>query len=593
MDNPLILFAHLVLEQPKVFRRDDLAVLFYPDSDDLRAKQNLRQVIHRLRRLLHEEASPVPLLLIDALTIQLNPEANFWCDVNAFQQIYTSIKKHPHRRLGICHNCMEKLQEEVRLYQGDFLRGYGMRVDGLLGEWVNAVRNDLKNKTTWMLSQLAEFNFNHRQLDLCQENIDHLFAIDPYDEQNLRLEMQLNWLTGHRNKSLKKYFNFRKQLLDDLNLQPEMETTRLAQKIRLIENPSDGPGADGLKFPLVRRPILGDELPVSHNRFCGYQKELELISEFLDCHDNQLITLKGGLGAGKTRLALEAASRKIDDWTDGVYYVSLRKSQHKYGDLKEALVTSLGIPSHNLVDHRRNIIKHLCGKEMLIILDDGDYFASQIELIQNIISTFSAIKIIVTARRYLNVRGQKLINIHGLEYPPESEINMDALDIASETIFEKYSSSRLFFECARNEKPSFQPSAEDIRYINACCTITTGVPLLIENLALYVRLLSCKQIYEDLYRVIHQLTGTELYKRRYSYIWKVFEATWDSLTAHEQFVLTRIYQNPDGVSLDDLMKQEDIIPDVVFDLQERSKLIHVAGDRLIPHPIMRMMVAAR
>src|SRR5207244_3140676 len=68
---------------------------------------------------------------------------------------------------------------------------------------------------------------------------------------------------------------------------------------------------------------VSHNLPRQLTPFIGRTVELERILERLDSPDYYLITLMGPGGAGKTRLALEAASRQVGAFDDGVYWVPL------------------------------------------------------------------------------------------------------------------------------------------------------------------------------------------------------------------------------------------------------------------------------
>src|SRR5690349_11763500 len=73
------LLAYLVLEAGRAHTRDALAALFWPDEPDHVARQNLRQALYQLRRLLGE--GDEPLLLVTRDAVQLNPARECALDV--------------------------------------------------------------------------------------------------------------------------------------------------------------------------------------------------------------------------------------------------------------------------------------------------------------------------------------------------------------------------------------------------------------------------------------------------------------------------------------------------------------------------------
>src|SRR5512138_1377838 len=72
------LFAYLILNAGTAYRREKLAGLIWPDTDDVRARNNLRHVLWRLRKVLGEEY-----LQANDLTLTFNTASAYWLDVAA------------------------------------------------------------------------------------------------------------------------------------------------------------------------------------------------------------------------------------------------------------------------------------------------------------------------------------------------------------------------------------------------------------------------------------------------------------------------------------------------------------------------------
>jgi class 3 adenylate cyclase len=83
---------------------------------------------------------------------------------------------------------------------------------------------------------------------------------------------------------------------------------------------------DGLERdfpPLATLESRPTNLPPQPTPLIGRERELAEILELLRTSDLRLLTLTGPGGAGKTRLALQAAADLLDDFADGAFFVGL------------------------------------------------------------------------------------------------------------------------------------------------------------------------------------------------------------------------------------------------------------------------------
>src|SRR5206468_11570946 len=77
---------------------------------------------------------------------------------------------------------------------------------------------------------------------------------------------------------------------------------------------------DAGEFPPLRS-VDQTNLPVQPTPFVGRERELAEVLALLDVH--RIVTLTGPGGSGKTRLALQAAAENVEQYGDGVWFVSL------------------------------------------------------------------------------------------------------------------------------------------------------------------------------------------------------------------------------------------------------------------------------
>ncbi|MGQ9494154.1 MAG: AfsR/SARP family transcriptional regulator [Anaerolineae bacterium] len=108
------LLAYLIMHRQCPHARDELAMLFWGDRDDVHARHSLATALWRIRRLLGEEY-----LLSDSASVQFNPTSAFWLDVAEFEQLLTMGRKAPDEKCAAGH-----WRQAVDLYRSDLLEGF-------------------------------------------------------------------------------------------------------------------------------------------------------------------------------------------------------------------------------------------------------------------------------------------------------------------------------------------------------------------------------------------------------------------------------------------------------------------------------------
>jgi DNA-binding SARP family transcriptional activator len=103
------ILIYLALHPGRPLSREVLAALFWPEEPDSRARANLRQNLHQLRKLLGDLDDPqTPFLLVSRHDVQLNPQSDYAVDV---LQFLAAIED-------------QDLETAVSLYHGDLLPGF-------------------------------------------------------------------------------------------------------------------------------------------------------------------------------------------------------------------------------------------------------------------------------------------------------------------------------------------------------------------------------------------------------------------------------------------------------------------------------------
>src|SRR5262249_39835231 len=117
-----------------------------------------------------------------------------------------------------------------------------------------------------------------------------------------------------------------------------------------------------------------------------------------------------------------------------------------------------------------------------------------------ILTAGPTIKVLVTSRVPLHVRGEQEFAVPPLALPPALS-RMDAGKLAS------YAAVALFFERAQAVAPSFAATEETAQVVAEICTRLDGLPLAIELAAARIKLLPPQALLERLEHRLHVLTS--------------------------------------------------------------------------------------
>lgn len=586
-DNSLLLMTLIALQPEKIYRRSELASLLYPDHDDQRASQNVRQVIHRLRKLLGDDVRKTPVLLVDSVTIRVNPETSLVSDVAQFTGQFTLtrhlIRQHSHRRLEVCRSCNQKIENLLSMYGGDLLEGYLPDTGGTLDDRIPAMRQELQSDLLWCQKQAAAHYFASGRLDPCAAILGQILQAEPLDEAALRMQMKVLLIQGRRNQALLCYHAFQAELHLQLGIEPDEETILLAEEIRTANRESfQGAGWQ----PAVQINADSDYMPDASLPFFNRQQETTQILDMLESAEHHVVVIQGVIGSGKTRLAMHAADLDRNAWRDGVHMISLKKAAVQTTGLTTAILRTLGLFSANSSENRTQLLNALRDRECLIILDDLDELPAQADLVRVIVNHCPQVKFLITTRRHLGIRGEKVIHIGGLAYPASYE---QGSGMEAQAFVNQYPALQLFRECARREKSDLVIGPDELPPVIQICSMLVGLPLWIELAASYCRLFTCEEIRDGVYACLNGMAGVSNFiADRHGVFRKRFENIWESLDPVERDLVHLVYPHPDGVVTDDLLAANLATIETLVSLQDKSTIIRLPGSRVKLHPLVRL-----
>jgi len=176
------------------------------------------------------------------------------------------------------------------------------------------------------------------------------------------------------------------------------------------------PGLSSDFPPLATLSYRPNNLPTQTSEFLGREVQLAAIRDLLDAAGVRLLTLTGPGGIGKTRLALQAAADQIDRFEDGVYFVDLAPVRHPEA-VFEAIVRAIGLTGTSDEGVLALLKQQLSTRHMLLLLDNFEQVMDAADGVADLLQHCADLKVLVTSREALRVRGEHLLAVPPLSLP--------------------------------------------------------------------------------------------------------------------------------------------------------------------------------
>jgi len=282
---------------------------------------------------------------------------------------------------------------------------------------------------------------------------------------------------------------------------------------------------------------VAHHLPLPSTPLLGRDSELAALERLFKDPQCRLLTLTGMGGIGKTRLAIEFASRQSNTFSDGVHYVplaSVNSPESIVPAVADALDFSFSGPG-GLKEQLLNYMSIRMKESALLVLDNLEHLIVQstdtVDLISEFLQRLHHLKILTTSRERLNLHGEWMYELHGLPVPP----------VEFEDRLDEYSAAVLFIQRAKHVKTDFAIGDSEKGDLVRICCLVEGTPLAIELAAAWVGMLTCSEIAREIESNIDFLsTSMRDMPERHRSLRATFDHSWKLLSDPERDVLSRL-----------------------------------------------------
>jgi predicted ATPase/DNA-binding SARP family transcriptional activator len=416
--------------------------------------------------------------------------------------------------------------------------------------------------------------------------VEARLAERPLDERLSGQLMRALAATGRQAEALAAYERLRARLADELGVDPgaDVQAVHLAiLRGELAAAPTAPAGAvpatSAGAAPRERRTNLKAQL----TSFVGRDDEVARIGKSLE--QNRLVTLVGPGGAGKTRLAGEAASTLVGCAADGIWMVELAPVTDP-ADLPQTVLGSLGVREAHLLDRRSQLsvrdatsrlLETLADKETILILDNCEHLVeASARLADQLLARCPQLRVLTTSREPLGIFGEVLLVVPPLVQPDPSARAEEALG---------YPAVRLFADRAAAVVPDFVIDDTTIGTVIEIVRRLDGLPLAIELAAARLRGMPLGEIAARLSDRFRLLTGgSRTAMPRHRTLRAVVEWSWELLAPAERLLAERLAVFASGataasavaVCTDEQVAASEV-SDLLAALVDKSLLQPVAG----------------
>lgn len=274
------LVTYLVLHRDVPQLRQHLAFLFWPDTTEAQARNNLRQLLHQLRRALPDAEQ---FLSADTHVLLWHPVRPFQLDVAEFE--HSLIVAEAARQQHDQHALQDALIQCDSLYRGELL-------PGCYDEWILPERERLRQSHLQVLDELLRLFEEEGEVVTAIRYAQRLIGLDPLSEVGYRRLMRLYALNNDRASALHVYHTCVTILQREIGVDPDPATRQVYEQ--LMQQERSTPADTVLRpLPSAAPTLIGRERE---------WKQLHAAWQHASNDGTNFVLITGEPGVGKSRL---------------------------------------------------------------------------------------------------------------------------------------------------------------------------------------------------------------------------------------------------------------------------------------------------